>query len=82
MGAIPIISSRWNGGSGIDFPSAGVYKVDHQNVTEINDVIAHVLLNYEKDLTERRDSQEFFQYIFSMKRKLLHTADVYFGEFC
>ena len=148
MGAIPIISTRWNGGSSIDFPmsllrsesdssstdpsistnttttsmntadsmntivsddaittipsttsvansnsmltsnrgstgagAGGVYKVDHQNIAAVNIMIRTLLSNYDRDISKQQlRHQEFFHYIFSMKRKLQHVSAYYYDH--
>jgi hypothetical protein len=73
MGAIPIISNRWNGASYNDFPM--IRKVDHQNITDINFAINEIAYNYNSSL-ELQGNAEFYRYILSMKRKVLHTSNI------
>jgi hypothetical protein len=75
-GAVPVISSRWNGASDVDFP--GIQRVDHQNSSQISEVLADIATNYEQKLQEHGNGR-FFSYILSMWRRIHHTADVFFG---
>ena len=77
VGAIPIISSRWNGASRVDFP--GIRRVDHQNATDIYEVLKYVTGNYEREL-ENLGNAKFFGYISSMWRRIHYTADAVFGS--
>lgn len=45
MGAIPVISNRWNGVSPVDFP--GLLRVDPRNASDIAQVVAFAIENYE-----------------------------------
>jgi hypothetical protein len=75
-GAVPVISSRWNGASDVDFP--GLHRVDHQNSTEISEVLVDIAMNYEQKLQEHGNGR-FLSYILSMWRRIHYTADVFFG---
>ena len=73
FGAIPIISSRWNGASEIDFP--GVLRVDALNGTAISEMIAHAFSNYDDIIKSKRNS-EFVSYIMSLDDRLQNTLNV------
>ena len=76
-GAIPIVSSRWNGASEVDFP--GVIKVDHQNATAVSAAIAHAFAAFDERKLIQPETETFFEYISSMEESLETNADVYFG---
>ena len=73
LGAIPIISSRWNGASGEDFP--GVLRVDMHNGTAITEMINYALTNYHDIIRTSRHAQ-FQTYMLSMSERLSNTLDV------
>lgn len=73
LGAVPIVASRWNGGSDIDFP--GVLRVEALNGTAITEMIAYALDNYDEILHEERHAQ-FYAYIMSLGERLENTIDV------
>jgi len=77
MGAVPIISSRWNGASYVDFP--GILKVDHQNQSDIESKLNFVIDNYQK-LTTDENYLVFYSYIKSMWQRITNTADVVFSS--
>jgi len=74
LGAIPIVSNRWNGASEVDFP--GIRKVDHLNGTEITEAIYDVATNYHNEIRSSRNSI-FQSYISSMWRRIRNTADIF-----
>lgn len=71
LGAIPIISNRWNGASYIDFPS--IPRVDPFNTSEIAKTIIHCIESYEELLEVVRP---FYEYVISLPRRLDNTLDV------
>lgn len=82
MGAVPLLSNRWNGASRVDFP--GIRKVDHQNAAEVAEAIADVVSNYEEIISSSYKAEYspaiFLAYITSMWRRAGHTIDTYFGS--
>lgn len=77
MGAIPIVSKRWNGASYVDFP--GIIKVDHQNQSDIESKIKYVADNYQNLITDE-NNLDFYSYIKSMWHRVTDTVDVVFGS--
>jgi hypothetical protein len=77
MGAIPIVSSRWNGASYVDFP--GILKVDHQNQSDIEYKVKYAIENYHKLITDENNIV-FYSYIKSMWKRITDTADVVFAS--
>ena len=73
LGAVPIISSRWNGASDVDFP--GVLRVDAQNGTAITEMIAHAFSNYDS-ITKSERNAEFVSYIMSLDDRLQNTLGI------
>lgn len=71
MGAIPLISNRWNGASDVDFP--GVVRVDQQNSSSLTLAIAHVLRHYDA-LLDDVDSGRFFAHALSLWEKARQTT--------
>ena len=73
MGAIPLISNRWNGASDVDFP--GVVRVDQQNSSSLTLAIAHVLSNYDAML-DSVDGGRFFAHALSLWDRARQTTQV------
>jgi len=73
LGSVPIIASRWNGASDIDFP--GVLRVESLNGTAITEMIAYALKNYDTIMREDRHAQ-FYSYTMSLSERLENTLHV------
>ena len=74
LGAVPIISSRWNGASEVDFP--GVISVDAQNATAVTEAIAYAFTNYEDLIKNSAKHSQFMQYMMSMEERMTNTVDI------
>ena len=74
MGAIPIVSNRWNGASSVDFP--GVLRVDPQNSTSLTDTIARALRDYESLVADPATQGRFFAYVLSQWERHKQTARI------
>eukprot|EP01038_Epipyxis_sp_PR26KG_P008992 gene8992-12130_t len=77
MGAIPIISNRWNGASKVDFP--GIHRVDPQNAQQISNKLAFVAENYENEL-ENIHNVDFLAYMMSLWNRLDNTLEIVAGS--
>ena len=73
MGAIPIVSNRWNGASDVDFP--GLLRVDQQNSTSMTENIAHVIKNYDTLLDDVHMGR-FFAQALSLWHKARETTQI------
>ena len=78
MGAVPIISSRWVGASRIDFP--GLHRVDHSNMSQISETIAHVARNYESELRAAQNTEYLAYRLSSMLLRDRDTVDAMFAS--
>lgn len=77
FGAIPIISNRWVGSSGVDY--TGVLRVDAQNGSHISEVLARVAMDYETELQSLHNAA-FFHQTMRMWDRMLRSTDVVVGS--
>jgi len=77
FGAIPIISNRWVGSSGVDY--TGVRRVDAQNGSHISEVLDLVARNYEAELQSVHNAA-FFHQTMRMWDRMLRSTDVVIGS--